>query len=260
MYQAIRIAVRNIFRQKKRSILLGGAVAFGFLVITLINGFTAGMVATTKDNFSHTFGGHIYITGTEISSLGTELSMITDDSTARSAIAILGDRVASVHQRSRTNGTLYFGTIERSVKLEGIDFADEKDFRSSIEISRGNLDDLEKPESLVLPDDTAKKLGAEIGETIIYKTQTVTGQQNLTEFTLIATTVSGGIMALDTGYAEKAALNAVIGLDVSSFQKINVYLKDVGDIKAATDTLYAELSRLGPQKNAQRRVWAGLCR
>ncbi len=246
MFQSIRIAVRNITRQKKRSILLGSAVAFGFLVISLVNGFTAGIVGTTKENFAHTFGGHIYITGSSVSRMGSEISLIADDKAAEKAIASLGTKVASVHHRSGVNGTMYFGTNNRSIKLEGVDFADEGDFASSVEISRGSLADIGKEGSLILPDDTAKKLGAEIGETVIYKASTITGQQNVGEFTLIATTVSGGLLPIETGYTGKAVLNALIGLDASSFQKINVYLKDVEGVNAAAAGIYAALAREAP--------------
>ncbi|MQY77227.1 MAG: FtsX-like permease family protein [Spirochaeta sp.] len=44
MLNLLRIAFRNMNRQKKRSLLLGGAIAFGILIITLLNGFTAGLV------------------------------------------------------------------------------------------------------------------------------------------------------------------------------------------------------------------------
>ena len=34
---SLRIAFRNLSRQKKRSFLLGGAIAFGIMIITLVN-------------------------------------------------------------------------------------------------------------------------------------------------------------------------------------------------------------------------------
>jgi len=245
MYQSFRIAIRNSTRQKKRSILLGGAVAFGFLVITLVNGFTAGIVSTTKDNLSDLFGGHIYITGSVVSDLGSEISVIRDDGAER-AIAALGDRVKAVHYRSSTRGTLFFGTRERSQKIDGVDFADEAEFKSSIEITSGSLADIDKPGSLILPEDTAKKLGAEIGDTIIYKASTITGQQNVTELTLIATTSSGGFLPVESAYTGKATLNELIGIDASSFQRINIYLADVEDTAAATGELFTAISAAAP--------------
>jgi putative ABC transport system permease protein len=246
MIQSIRIAVRNISRQKKRSVLLGSAVAFGFLVITLVNGFTAGALGTTKTNLAQTFGGHIYIGGTVVSSRGTELSLIENDTTVKTALAKFEDRIASIQYRSRSSGTLYFGTKERSQKIEGIDFSQEKEFPKNVEIQRGSLRDIEKDGSLILPDDTAKKLGAEIGDTLLFKTSTISGQQNVGEFTLIATTVSSSILALETGYTGRGYLNSLIGIDGSEYQTINITLKNVAEIQRLADSLYGELARLSP--------------
>ncbi len=241
MFQSFRIAVRNITRQKKRSILLGGAVAFGFLVITLVNGFTSGVVATTKANFSDLFGGHIYITGSMVSDLGSEISVISDDAAAE-AVTSMGERVKAVHYRSSARGTLFFGTREHSQKIDGVDFSDETDFRAGIDITTGSLADLDKPGVLILPEKSAEKLGVEIGDTVIFKALTITGQQNVTELTLIATTPSGGILPVDSAYTGKATLNALLGIEAGAFQRINVYLTDVEDTAAMTDELYSAVS------------------
>ena len=65
MSMTLKVASRNIFRQKKRTFLLAGAIAFGMLVITLINAFTGGLVENIRENIADIFGGHVFITGTE---------------------------------------------------------------------------------------------------------------------------------------------------------------------------------------------------
>ncbi len=246
MNQSVRIALRNVGRQKKRSLLLGGAVAFGFLVISLVNGFTGGILLTVKENFSYAFGGHLYFSGSVVSPLGSELSLIRDDRAALAAIAALGDTVASVHRRTRTTGTLYFGTRGVSQRVEGVDFSDEREFRSRLEINAGSLADLDQPGSLVLPAAAAAKLGVAIGESVIFKTATVTGQQNVGELRLVATTAGGGTLGISSGYTDQATLNGLIGLEPGEFQIINVFLKDVGDSAKALRTAYAALQAAGP--------------
>ena len=246
MYQSLRIAMRNVTRQKKRSLLLGGAVAFGFFIITLMNSLTAGVVASAKDNFSYAFGGHLYLSGSVVSERGSEISIIEDASAAEAAEAALGDGAASVHRRSRGAGSLYFGTREVSQRIEGVDFADERDFRDKLEVSRGSLTDLDSMDAIILPEDTVRKLGMDLGETLIFKVATVTGQLNVGEFILVATTASGGSLGLTSGYVQKVALNRLIGLDEGGYQTINVYLKDIEAVSAAATVVYDELSLRGP--------------
>ena len=53
MNHSVRIAFRNLNRQKKRSFLLGGAIAFGILIVTLVNMFTGGLMENVQDNFAY---------------------------------------------------------------------------------------------------------------------------------------------------------------------------------------------------------------
>ena len=41
--KTMSLALRNLTRQKKRSFMLAGAVAFGFFVVTLIEGLVSGV-------------------------------------------------------------------------------------------------------------------------------------------------------------------------------------------------------------------------
>jgi len=74
--QAIRIAFKNVQRHFKRSLLLGGAIGFGFFIFTLINGFTNGLSTTVESNFTDLFGGHVYVTGSEVSERGSQINVV----------------------------------------------------------------------------------------------------------------------------------------------------------------------------------------
>ena len=49
MWGVVRIAFRNTRRQARRSVLLGGAIAFGVMIITLVNAFTQGAVGNVEE-------------------------------------------------------------------------------------------------------------------------------------------------------------------------------------------------------------------
>jgi putative ABC transport system permease protein len=62
----LNIAARNLSRQKKRSLLLGFAIAFGVMIITLVNGFTTGALNNIKENFFLPAGGsHLHRRGNQ---------------------------------------------------------------------------------------------------------------------------------------------------------------------------------------------------
>ena len=74
MLSQLRIAFRNTGRQKKRTVLLAGAIAFGVLVVTLLNGFTGGVSRNIERALTDLIGGHVYVSGTEL----TESRLIID--------------------------------------------------------------------------------------------------------------------------------------------------------------------------------------
>lgn len=242
MNQLIRIAVRNTTRQKKRSLMLGGAIAFGFFIITLMNGFSAGLVGSVKDNISWQFGGQIYITGVQLSEKGSELALLGDTEIALDVVSALGDQVASVHQRSKASGSFYFGTREETVRLEGIDLAGELGLLEHFEVLAGDLTDLLKPSGVAIPEETARKLGVDVGEAIMFRVATITGQQNVGEFIVVAITAGDAGLGFASAYTAKAGLNELIGLSPDGFQSLNVYLKDINDVDQAATAIHAGLA------------------
>ncbi|MDP3178515.1 MAG: ABC transporter permease, partial [Spirochaetaceae bacterium] len=58
-----KTAFRNLNRQKKRSFLLGGAIAFGIMIVTLINGFAGAFLGNISSNMAELFSGHVFVEG-----------------------------------------------------------------------------------------------------------------------------------------------------------------------------------------------------
>jgi len=222
--------------------MLGGAIAFGFFIITLINGYSAGLVDSVKDNISWQFGGQIYITGAELSKRGSEIAVLGDAETALGAVSALGDQVASIHQRSKASGSLHFGTREETVRLEGVDLAGELELLDHFEVLAGNIADLLKPSSVAIPEEAARKLGVDVGEAIMFRVATVTGQQNVGEFIVVAITAGDAGLGFASAYTAKAGLNELIGLAHDEFQSLNVYLKDINSVDQAADAIHAGLA------------------
>ncbi len=243
--QSIRIAFKNVLGQMNRTLLLGGAIAFGFFVFTIINGFTNGLIRTVEENFSNTFGGHIYVSGTEVSSRGNEIFIIRKPQTIYEALPIIEDQVLSYNTRSSANTSLIFGNAEENQNLIGVDFNQEKEFLDSLNFVEGNANDFLANElGVLLPEDTFEDLGIEVGESVIIKTTTINGQQNVGDGIVVGSIVSEESFGTSSGYIHIATLNNLLDMSSDQFQTLNIYLKDIGVIESATDVLHKELSSL----------------
>lgn len=238
MKTTLRIAYRNTRRQKKRSFLLGGAIAFGVLVITLVNAFTYGMVGNIKNNFSYIFGGHIYIAGSELTSSGRVVNTISNNAPVEAALAEVKQYIKHVNRRSEAFAELIFGSKTTMQIIDGVDWTAESNLAGKLAVVQGSLDDLSDPHALVLPKPVADKLGVAVGETVLARLSTATGQQNVGEFRLIAIIQDQTNFGFSAGYAHLAYVNELLSLKGDAYQSLNITLNDMKDMNQVSDTIY----------------------
>ena len=243
MKNIVKIAFRNISRQKKRTFLLGGAIAFGILIITVLNGFTGGLADNIKENFSAIFGGQIFITGSEITDSGRVISVIRNDKVIDEAVKPVESEIKAAHKHSRALAEVIFGSRTERQRIDGINWNKEKDFAQSLPIVKGSIKDLSNPKAIILPVSTAKRLGIEIGESLLVRLSTITGQQNVGDFILVATVRDQESMGISTGYANINYLNNLLGMAPGEFQVFNIYLKSMENMDSVGNTIYAGLKK-----------------
>lgn len=240
--QWVRVSWRNISRQRKRTVLLAGAVGFAVLIITLVNGYTAGLISAVRENFTQTLGGHVYVSGSVIGGSGREMKVLQDTQTLDEAIAAARIDVEEVNYRSSTVATLIYTTSEVTQIVDGVDFAAEARFRRTIRLAEGSWEELEQPGSILLPTSVAEQLRVALGERILLSFTTITGQRNVIELTVRGLTADVAGLGLSSGYVQLGDLNSALGLRPGEYQSANLYLADSGEIDGATERLLAELS------------------
>jgi len=243
--QSARIAIRNIARQKKRTILLGGAIAFGVLTIILIGSFTSGVLENVRENFTGIFGGHIYISGQELSPTERILSRIGDTEILDKELASFEEDIAGIHVRSRARGDAIFGSRQESISLEGVDWQAEPTLWDDLGIIEGDPGLLSQEDFIILPESVASALDVEVGEAVLFRLNTVSGQANVGEFTLAGLYRNNQSFNISGGYADLSFLNSLIGLEADEFQFLNITLHELGRIDAVAGALYRQLQLAG---------------
>ena len=231
----VRIALRNIARQKKRSILLAGAIAFGMLVITVLNSFTAGMVENVRVNFSHALGGHIFISGKQLNDDGEVINQIHDEQQLSDLLLTYSDEIEGVTKRTQTIGTFIFGSKQGMQLIYGVDFQEETKLLDSLTVISGDLTKLDQENAIVIPAPLGQRLGIEAGEIILVKMETISGQQNVGEFIVAALIEDQASFGISAAYADKGYLNYLLGLMSDGYQLVNVFLKDVDRLDQVAD-------------------------
>lgn len=246
----LKISARNVWRQKKRSFLLAGAIAFGMFVITAINGLTGGVVDNIRVNFSHALGGHVFISGREYLDRGTIVYRIHDEEQLVAALEDNAGAIESVTRRSQAMPSIIFGTRQAMQLVYGVDFAEEDKLLSSLVVTAGSLKDVANERIVILPGSVAERLGVEPGETVLMRLDTVTGQRNVGEFVVIALIEDQERYGVSAAYVNRAYLNSLLGLGPNDYQALNLFLTSMDKADEVGSSLRAALGVPEPKRLA----------
>jgi putative ABC transport system permease protein len=240
---AARIALRNLSRQKRRSFMLGGAIAFGILIITLITSLAAGFMVNVQENFASFLAGHIFVSGYEKSPSGRLMEVIRDDQELLDAVknvsGIAGNAIA---RRSGLSGNLIFEGRSVMQSVTGVDWAYESKLAGRLVLRTGSMQAfLAAPNGLILNEKVAGRLRAQVGETLLVQLRTTAGQQNVGEFLLAGTTVDTGILSTISAYAHRGHVNALIDIAPDDYTQLCITAENLVAVDLAAERVYAAL-------------------
>ena len=241
----LRMALRNITRQRKRSILLGSAIAFGVLIITLVGSFTSGLIDTANVRFTELLGGHIYVSGEEVSESGRLISVVREQEALTDALEGVEEQMESIRFRSTAFGEIIFVSKSTTLSIDGVDWETEPSLTASLDLVEGDISAVEDPRSIVIPAPLAEDLGVDVGETVLVRLTRITGQQNVGEFVVGALIRGSGMFGMESAYADRSFLNSLIGMASDQYQRVNIAVTDTTSIDRIADTIEAYLASLG---------------
>ncbi len=239
------LALRNLSRQKKRTILLSSAIAFGVMIVSVINGFAGAFILNVSENISFLAAGHVFVNGVEKTGakLDKKISVIRDDSAIMRAVKDAGIRPEYLTKRSSLYGTLIFEGKKVNHNVTGTDLANETFLRERLMLKEGSWDNMKDPRAIILSEKIASKLNAKIGDRVLVSCETVTGQNNAGEFVLAGISVDTGIVYSLMGYANLAYVNELIGLGPSEYQDFGIMLEGLSGVEAAATALYGVMKK-----------------
>ena len=237
------MALKNLSRQKRRSFLLGGAIAFGLMVITVINGLSASLVTSLEANISNLVPGHIILRGAEKTPTGRVILTLGDSTKLQTAI---DDLQIPYNYLSKSTSVMQAGLVSDAgttyVSLTGVTLGEGSYLHDRLTIVQGDLNGFDEGENLLISEGMAAKLNVQIGDRVSVQSETVTGQQNVLDLYLKAVYKDPGVAAFLAGaYAPLAKINELRGLGPDEFTTFGLYLKDVSSADAWGAKLYTRL-------------------
>ena len=248
----LKIAFRNLNRQKRRSMLLVIAIIFAFLIVTLIDGLSAGARKSLEYQIAKAIGGHVYVAGAEKASDKTEDDKANEylptESVKLVNKIIKEEKIDALYTTVRVNryGTLIFAGKQLTTKIAGCKFDEEEALRNSFAFKEGGWENVSIENALFIPQKTAEALNIALNDIILYETTTLSGQATVAEFQIAGIYQDQSQFDQMQFYANFDYLNKIAEVPAGYATQMGIFLKDENQQGAVADIFERRLAEYGP--------------
>lgn len=250
------IAFRNLMQAKRRSLLLGSAITLVTFIHIALQSISNGYMEGLVEGATSLAAGHINVVGLHKHNMSRMHPLMNQSSKVKSIIENeLGDKIVSVVDRNSTVGSMVGEKRSVFLFVQGIELAQEDRLKSVLRpletvdskgepIVMGNFDSIQTPNTVLLFQYQAEKLGVTLGDTVLLNTHTLMGT-NVVSFTVGAIMEDVGMISRFITYTSNETVRNLMHLNEDVGASVLVYLKDRNDAKDALIDVRAALQREG---------------
>jgi len=245
MWTLLQIAARNLAQHRRRTLLLGGAIAgvTGLLVILL--GLSTGIRETMLRTATTLLTGHINVAGFYKVTAGQSAPVVTDYRAVLEIVRRETPELTYLVERGRGYGKIISDTASMQGGISGLDIQGETGLREVLQIADGRLDDLSQPGTVLLFEDQAKRLEVKVGDTLTISTSTPRGVANTLDVRIVAIARDVGLLSRFYVYIPMVSLRNLYQLNDNATGALMLYLKDLQALPAVQERLRAKLTEAG---------------
>ncbi len=236
----IKISLRNLLRQKQRSILLGIGIAFGMTILILANAFSHGLSDILLNRVIKTMTGHFLMMSQEKPEEKTKglirdkdrfIKLIRD--TVEGDLHISEGISTSSGGRGRGGMSRALGNGASSmIVMVGVN---EDYLEREIDVISGRVEDIfentGKENPVALYDTMAENLNVELHDTIRVRFNTVHGQVQAARFTVTSIMKSSNPFMSMAAFTSKETLRPLLGLRPQEINSLSITINNLEDPK-----------------------------
>ena len=261
--KTVSLALRNLTRNKRRNAILAIAIAFGFFVVTAIDGLTTGMVGNMENQIAQLVGGNVIVQGLEWEKPATPegkvklVNIVRDRDYVKNIVEELGIKYEYSTSYTMSSGTVLFNGKRSTIQLYGRDLQ-EKQLQASFMFTSGGVDPNLK-NGLIISDKIAESLNLQVGDEVIYSTFTVYGQNNFADMVIMGIIKSNSFISNLQAYADIDDVNEIVEMPEGGYSMYSIYLNDKNQQTKAANAIEARIrqdSEKNPEINVTSRLLA----
>ncbi len=231
MNRTINLALRNLTRQKRRSAVLAAAIAFGFFVVTLIDGLTTGMVENLENQITQMTGGSVLLQGfektppTKEGGKSTLSRIVRDKDYVLNLVNDLHIKYTYYSRYSFAMGQMIFEGKKSLFQIYGYDLEDSH-LADNFQILKGSKENFKDRKALIVSEKTAESMNLEVGDDVIITATTIYGQNNVEDFKIAAIIKSNSFINGMIAYANIETINSLVEIPEGGYSTFTVFLKN----------------------------------
>lgn len=232
--------------------LLVIAIVFAFLIVTLIDGLSAGARKSLEYQIAKIIGGHVYVTGAEKAADKTEDDKANEylppESVELVNKIIKEEKIDALYTTVRVQryGTLIFAGNQLTAQIAGCKFDEEEALRNSFAFKEGGWENVTIENALFIPQKTAEALNVALNDVILYEMITLSGQATVAEFQIAGIYQDQSQFDQQQFYANFDYLNKIAELPKGSASQMGIFLKNENQQDAVASIFEKRLAEYGP--------------
>ena len=237
MGRLLLIAVRNLLQNRRRTLLLGGAIATVTALLVLLSSASNGIQDTMLRGAETLSTGHVNVAGFFKITSGQAAPVVTRYRELMDFVEKEVPEAESVVDRLRGWGKIVSHASSIQVGVSGVDIDKETAFSEVLEIVDGDIEGLRKRDGLLLFESQAKKLEVGVGDMLTISSPTVRGAYNAVQGTVVAVAKNMGFLSSFGIFSSKQVILDLYLLDENTTGAIHIYLKDHHDAAEVAERL-----------------------
>jgi putative ABC transport system permease protein len=236
------LALRNVLRQRRRSAIAIGAVAFGVMALLLASGFIQWIFKDFRESTIQSRLGHLQIAKPCYQDAGKAdpYAYLLPDAIPELEAQNEPRRIKTVAPRLSFSGLVSHGDATLSFIGDGVSPQDEAAFGKGVQISAGKNLSADAPLTVIMGEGLARNLGVKVGDKVVLLASTASGATNAVEVSVL------GLFSTVTKAYDDAALRLPIAtarqlLRAKGSHVWVVLLNDTSDTDGMLEKLRAQL-------------------
>lgn len=245
MWTFLVIAFRNIFQAKRRTLLLGLAIAFVALLFVLLRSAADAVSTRMVESATTLSSGHVNVAGFYKARKKGAAPMLANRDEIRKWVQQVVPEAESIIDRHRGWGRIISPSASINGGLNGIEFAMESRLFSTLKLApeseyrdkgkdevRGSFEGIQKKNTIIIFAAQAKKLNVGVGDTLTVVTEGSGGQTNTVDLTVVAIARDMGMLSNWSVFVPRQVILDLYKISDETTGAVMVYLKDISQSSA----------------------------